>query len=111
MRGEVTRLWGLLLRFDFLRSFIESRLLLLTFMLRRYATLQMQAGFIGPLARSTPSLPLAGHREAVIELRFVPQDCDAADGALPTALQTRRMCRWDRASGARPRYQRGGRQS
>jgi hypothetical protein len=51
MRGEVTRLWGLLLRFDFLRSFIESRLLLLPFMLRRYATLQMHAGFIRPLAR------------------------------------------------------------
>ena len=42
MRGEVTRLWGLLLRFEFLRSFIESRLLLLTFMLRRYATLETQ---------------------------------------------------------------------
>jgi len=76
----------------------------LTFMLRRYATLQMQAGFIGPLARRPPSLPLAGHREAVIELRFVPQDCDAVDGDLPTPPQTRRMCRWGRASGARACY-------
>src|ERR1700741_3629375 len=64
-----------------------------------------------PFSSKGPSLPRAGHREAVIELRFVPQDCDAVDGALPTAPQTRRMCRWGRASGARPRYQRGGRQS
>jgi hypothetical protein len=58
MRGKVTRLWGLLLRFDFLRSFIESRLLLLPFMLPRYATLQMQAGFIGPLARRAQVFPV-----------------------------------------------------
>jgi len=31
--------------------------------------------------------------EAVIELRFVPRCSDTVDGALPNALQQRRMCR------------------